>query len=84
MLKDNLDNELEFTIYNDGTISPNIKENITSNYGRISSSAVATLIVTIQTGIFRNKYILIGITIIVLAIIGLLIIRKNKSMKETI
>ena len=84
MLKDNLDNELEFTIYDNGTISPNITENITSNYGRVSASAVATLIVTIQTGIFRNGYILIGIMIIVLGIIGLLLYRKNKSIKETI
>ena len=59
MLKDNLDNELEFTIYEDGGLSPNVRENIVSEYGHMSASAVATLIITIQTGIIRFRFILI-------------------------
>ena len=83
MLKDNLDNELEFNIYENGTLSSNIRENITSNYGRMSASAVATLIVSIQTGQFRIGYVLIGLLVITLIIILLLNI-KRKSKKETI
>lgn len=84
MLKDNLDTELEFNVYEDGTLSPNIKENITTDYGRMTASAVATLIVTIQTGVTRYGYILLGIMFIIAVITVLSLYRKSKSIKETI
>lgn len=86
MLKDNLDNELEFTIYDDGSLSPNIRENIISDYGHMSASAVATLIISIQTGIVRIRYILIGTIAVILILIGLLLYNRNKltNKKETI
>jgi hypothetical protein len=83
MLKDNLDNELQFTVYEDGTLSSNVRENFTSEYGHMTASAVATLIVSIQTGQFRIIYPLIGLIVITLLIILLLNI-KRKSIKETI
>ena len=85
MLKDNYDNELEFNVYENGTLSQNIKENNSNNnYGRLTASAIATLIVTIQTGITRYGYILLGMMFIIVIITALLLYRKNKSMKETI
>ena len=85
MLKDDHNNELQFTVYENGTLSQNIKENNSNNnYGRLTASAVATLIVTIQTGITRYGYILLGIMFIIVIITALLLYRKNKSMKETI
>ena len=83
MLKDNLDNELQFTVYEDGALSSNVRENFTSEYGHMTASAVATLIVSIQTGQFRIIYPLIGLIVITLLIILLLNI-KRKSIKETI
>lgn len=80
-LKDNYDNELEFTIYDDGSLSPNVTENIISEYGHLSASAVATLIINIQTGIIRIRYILI--TLLVLGVLTtLLLMKKNKSKKK--
>ena len=86
MLKDNLDNELEFTIYDDGSLSPNIRENIISDYGHMSASAIATLIISIQTGVVRIRYILIGTIAVILILIGLLLYNRNKltNKKETI
>ena len=85
MLKDNLDNELEFTIYDDGSLSPNIRENIISDYGHMSASAVATLIISIQTGILRVGNILIALAVIILIIIILLLYKKKSiNKKETI
>lgn len=85
MLKDNLDNELEFTIYDDGNLSPNIRENIISEYGHMSASAVATLIISIQTGILRVGNILIALAVIILIIIILLLYKKKSiNKKETI
>ena len=83
-LKDNYDNELEFTIYDDGTLSPNIRENVVSEFGHLSASAVATLIITIQTGIIRFRFILI-ILLIIIGLAMLLLMKKNKSLnkKET-
>ena len=83
-LKDNYDNELEFTIYEDGTLSPNIRENVVSEFGHLSASAVATLIITIQTGIIRFRFILI-ILLIIIGLAMLLLMKKNKSLnkKET-
>ena len=80
-LKDNYNNELEFTIYDDGTLTSNVRENIVSEYGHLSASAVATLIISIQTGITRVSYILI-ILLVLGVLTKLLLMKKNKSKKK--
>ncbi len=76
-LVDNYNNELQFTIYDDGTLSPNIRENIISDFGHMSASSVATLVISIQTGILRINYMLIAISII--AVLFIMFVLKRKS-----
>ncbi|MBR4830949.1 MAG: InlB B-repeat-containing protein [Bacilli bacterium] len=76
-LVDNYNTELQFTIYDDGTLSPNIKENIISDFGHMSASSVATLVITIQTGIMKVNYLLIAISII--AVLSIMFVLKRKS-----
>ena len=76
-LVDNYNNELQFTIYDDGTLSPNIRENIVSDFGHMSASSVATLVISIQTGILRINYMLIAISII--AVLFIMFVLKRKS-----
>jgi hypothetical protein len=69
--------EITFTIYYNG-VSSNIRENNNVNGSRITSS-VATLILSLQTGMVRNPYILI---IMLLIVFTLGFIAYQKFRKE--
>ena len=70
--------EITFTIYHDG-VSSNIRENNNINGSRVST-AVATLILSLQTGMVRNPYILI-IMILIVGILGFIALKKNQEYK---
>ena len=75
--------ELEFTISSNG-ISDNIVENRFRSKSNVISSAIATLILQLQTGLIRTPYIII-ISLIILAIIITFILQNKKdSSKEEI
>ena len=69
--------EITFTIYYNG-VSSNIRENNNINGSRVST-AVATLILSLQTGMVRNPYILI---IMLLIVFTLGFIAYQKYRKE--
>ena len=71
--------ELEFDI-NDGVVSSNITKNIYGSKANIKSSAIATLILQLQTGTIRYPFILI---IMVISIITLSLIAYKKTKKES-
>ena len=70
--------EITFTIYHDG-VSSNIRENNNINGSRVST-AVATLILSLQTGMVRNPYILI-MMILIVGILGFIALKKNQEYK---
>ena len=73
---------IEFSIDSDGNISGNVVENNGINRKTSSSStAVAELILQIQTGITRHYYLLLIIPIILIIITLMIIIRKRKILK---
>ena len=71
--------EITFTIYHDG-VSSNIRENNNINGNRVST-AIATLILSLQTGMVRNPYILI-IMILIVGILGFIALKKNQEYKN--
>ena len=81
-LSDNTNNEITFVITEDGKINGNVKENINEKE-KIVAISLAYLIITIQTGVERVKY-LMYIIILVALIIGLMVLLKkqNKLKKE--
>ena len=70
--------EITFTIYHDG-VSSNIRENNNINGNRVST-AIATLILSLQTGMVRNPYILI-MMILIVGILGFIALKKNQEYK---
>ena len=81
-LKSSDNKELDFSIDNDGNITGNIKK-----YNKTSKTAITTaiaeLIIAIQTGMIKINYIIIIIPIVILIIILLLIVRKkNKKVSN--
>lgn len=74
--------DIEFTIVEDGKVNGNVLEN-TSENRKVIETALAYLIITIQTGVERVKY-LMYIIILVALIIGLMVLLKkqNKLKKE--
>ena len=77
-LVDNNGLELSFSISDDGKVSDNVIDNINDDsQAKVTSSAIATLILTIQTGGYKS--LLYVLMVLVLIIIGLLLaIRKRK------
>ena len=71
--------EITFTINYD-SVSNNIRENNNIEGSRVST-AVATLILSLQTGVIRNPYILI-IMIMIVMILGFIALKKNQEYKE--
>ena len=72
--------ELNFSVSETG-VSSNIKENIsTGTFGNIISTAVAELILTIQTGGYSSKIIMT--LIFITMIVSTLLVIKKKMKKE--
>ena len=79
-LVSNNDREISFVI-SDNSISSNIKENPNYTPGTFIVSAVATLILTLQTGVIRYPYI--TVIIILLFLVGVsYILKKEKKQLE--
>ena len=78
-LEDNYNNEIIFTIYDDGHLSSNIKENIVTDYGHLSASSVATLVITIQTGMLKINYALIALSIVVVLVVMFVLRRRTSN-----
>lgn len=79
-LVSNNDREISFVI-SDNSISSNIKENPNYTSGTFIVSAVATLILTLQTGVIRYPYI--TVIIILLFLVGVsYILKKEKKQLE--
>lgn len=81
-LKSSDNKELDFSIDSDGNITGNVKKyNKTDSGSAIYATSIAELIIAIQTGITRSSYLLI-IPMIILIIMILLCIKKNKEIGE--
>ena len=77
-LKDDLGKEITFVIDENGLVSPNVLEYYETNTkGRVESTAVATLILSIQTGIAKVSFTAI-IFMLLIGVILLFALRKNK------
>ena len=72
--------EIEFDIYENG-VSNNIRVERYSGRGVVTSSAIAKLILQLQTGIIRSSYILIILLLIILSL-GYIVLRKKKEASE--
>lgn len=73
---DDLKNEILFTITEDGKLVGNIMENQNNESNKVVATAIAELIITIQTGILRPRYIIL--TILISILIMLLYIAKKQ------
>ena len=81
-LKDDKGKEITFVIDENGLISSNVLEYYDTNTnGKVESVAIATLILSIQTGITRINFILL--LIIILAAIFILFKLKSNKLKNS-
>lgn len=80
-LKSSDNKELDFSIDSDGNITGNVKKYNKTDGKSSTNTSVAELIIAIQTGITRSSYLLI-IPMIILIIMILLCIKKNKEIGE--
>ena len=72
--------EIEFYI-NDTGISSNIRENKYGSRFKTNVTAIATLILTLQTGVIRHPYIVV-ISILIAIILGIMVYNKNHELDE--
>ena len=76
-LKSSDNKELDFSIDNDGNITGNIKK-----YNKTSKTAITTaiaeLIIAIQTGMIRTNYLLLILPIIIIILLLLILIRRKQ------
>ena len=80
-VKDNKGKEISFTIDDDLKVTGNVIENLRpSNNENLISTAIAELIITIQTGITRINYL--ALIIIMSGIIGILYLINRKKEFE--
>lgn len=76
-LVDDEGKELSFSIDENEKLHGKVIENLNTGKGKVTSDAIAELIITIQTGITRPRYIIV--TILAVAIISLLFMIKRKE-----
>ena len=72
--------ELEFNIYQNN-ISNNIREDL-SDRVKIESISIATLILQLNTGIIRPSLITLAILFMIVIILSIFVVRKNKRMSK--
>ena len=75
---DNDGKKVSFTITEEGKIYGNAKDNVVKERV-IEASAIAELIISMQTGVMQGRYLLL-ITLISIIGILLLMIKRQKSM----
>ncbi|MBR3116283.1 MAG: InlB B-repeat-containing protein [Bacilli bacterium] len=83
-LVSNTNREIDFTVDYD-SVSSNIRENGSSPSAKVTSSAVATVILTFSTGILRTPWIIVILLVLSLIVTGIIVInKKGKKQKEVI
>ena len=73
--------ELGFEI-TENNVSSNIRIDRYSSKANVTATAIATLIIQLQTGILRTPYVLIIITLLILIVIDYVLVQKKKKDYE--
>ncbi len=73
--------EIQFSILEDGNIVGKIRNNINQEKSKVIATAIAELIITIQTGFVRSGYIVMAILILVIISLLFMVMKQRKNFE---